>query len=517
MRNALISVLSALLLLLAGIAIINWQLWHVESSATASAARSAVDKMDSVLKEIAAAGRTATTVARGGCTSAGQLELATEAALKPHIRAIMIEKRDGAICTSLPGNGVLIVHPETLPDETLMLLTADRLSGGGTILIFQQPLGDGRVMISVSDVHLREGIIGASQVASLALVVGKQMLHQAGSVSAYPPADSTLVLTSSTQFPFSMACQPPAFFSLARLQQQGWSLILLVLFLSAMVGVLLRRYLGNSATFEDDLRKAIIRGEIVPYYQPIVNGDTGGLYGVEVLARWKHPKSGFIPPDIFIPIAERSGLIVPLTKGLMATVVSQLKPLLPKLPDDFHIGVNISARHINAPSFIGDCSDFEQGFHGKKVKLVLEITEREPLIDNPHLIENLNTLHKAGFVIALDDFGTGYSGLSCLNALAIDYIKIDKSFVNGVSAQKDSTLLLDCVIDLARKLSLHIVAEGVETREQLDYLNRNQITLLQGYYFGKPVSYIDFVKVLLSKPREEVNLNAKSSVDSHRA
>lgn len=97
-----------------------------------------------------------------------------------------------------------------------------------------------------------------------------------------------------------------------------------------------------------------------------MNGDTGGLYGVEVLARWKHPKSGFIPPDVFIPIAERSGLIIPLTKGLMAKVVTQLKPLLPKLPDGFHIGVNISARHINAPSFIGDCRVFGKGFQGKE-------------------------------------------------------------------------------------------------------------------------------------------------------
>ena len=110
-------------------------------------------------------------------------------------------------------------------------------------------------------------------------------------------------------------------------------------------------------------------------------------------------------------------------------------------------------------------------------------------------------------MIALDDFGTGYSGLSCLHALAIDYIKIDKSFVNRVSEQKDSTILLDCVIELAKKLSLHIVAEGVETKEQWDYLNRNAITLLQGYYFGKPVSYIEFIKVILSKPREEVRMD----------
>jgi EAL domain-containing protein (putative c-di-GMP-specific phosphodiesterase class I) len=120
------------------------------------------------------------------------------------------------------------------------------------------------------------------------------------------------------------------------------------------------------------------------------------------------------------------------------------------------------------------------------VKLVLEVTEREPLIDNPHLVENLNALHNAGFVIALDDFGTGYSGLSCLNALAIDYIKIDKSFVNRVSEEKDSTILLDCVIDLAKKLSLRIVAEGVETKEQLEYLNRNEITLLQGIILVNP-------------------------------
>ncbi|MCI8904998.1 MAG: EAL domain-containing protein [Enterobacter sp.] len=288
--------------------------------------------------------------------------------------------------------------------------------------------------------------------------------------------------------------------------QQGWRLILLILALSVTVGILIHRYKGKSTSIEDDLRKAILQGEIVPYYQPIVNGDTGGLYGVEVLARWKHPKSGFIPPDVFIPIAERSGLIIPLTKGLMAKVVTQLKPLLSKLPDGFHIGVNISARHIDAPSFIGDCRVFGKGFQGKEVKLVLEVTEREPLVDNPHLVENLNLLHKAGFVIALDDFGTGYSGLSCLNALAIDYIKIDKSFVNRVSEEKDSTILLDCVIDLAKKLSLRIVAEGVETKEQLEYLNRNEITLLQGYYFGKPVSYIDFIKVILSKPREAVSL-----------
>ncbi|EHN8922282.1 EAL domain-containing protein [Enterobacter asburiae] len=506
MRNVMIPILSALFLFLSGILIINWQLWQMAKLNNSHTATASTQKIENILAEAVSAANTAKYVAAEGCTRSGQLALGTEAALKPHLRAIMIQQQGKIICTSLPGNGVLIIHPETLPVEKLMLLPGNRLVNGIPVLIFQMPVAAGRVIVSVSDAHLRDVIASASNSVDLGLVVGESMLGRKGDVTGWKAASWAGAITASTQFPFSLAWQPPAFFSLTRLLQQGWSLILLILALSVAVGILIRRYTGKSTSFEDDLRKAILQGEIVPYYQPIVNGDTGGLYGVEVLARWKHPKSGFIPPDVFIPIAERSGLIIPLTKGLMAKVVTQLKPLLPKLPDGFHIGVNVSARHINAPSFIGDCRVFGKGFQGKEVKLVLEVTEREPLIDNPHLVKNLNMLHNAGFVIALDDFGTGYSGLSCLNALAIDYIKIDKSFVNRVSDEKDSTILLDCVIDLAKKLSLRIVAEGVETKAQLEYLNRNEITLLQGYYFGKPVSYIDFIKVILSKPRETVSL-----------
>ena len=121
-------------------------------------------------------------------------------------------------------------------------------------------------------------------------------------------------------------------------------------------------------------------------------------------------------------------------------------------------------------------------------------------------IDILRELESKGITTSIDDFGTGYSSFSYLKDLPVESVKIDKSFVNRVSEEKDSTILLDCVIDLAKKLSLRIVAEGVETKEQLEYLNRNEITLLQGYYFGKPVSYIDFIKVILSKPRETVSL-----------
>ncbi len=125
-----------------------------------------------------------------------------------------------------------------------------------------------------------------------------------------------------------------------------------------------------------------------------------------------------------------------LTRSLMAQVNAQMRPLFSKLPDGFHIGLNISVSHINAPTFIDDCLHYQRGFEGKAVKLMLEITEQEPLLLNRAVVDKLNTLHSRGFSIALDDFGTGYSGLSCLHELIFDYIKIDQSFVGRVTGRR---------------------------------------------------------------------------------
>ncbi|GKM71050.1 hypothetical protein NUKP68_07900 [Klebsiella variicola] len=225
---------------------------------------------------------------------------------------------------------------------------------------------------------------------------------------------------------------------------------------------------------------------------------------MEILARWKNATTQRRSPAEFIPLAERTGLIIPLTRSLMAQVAAQMNPIFSKLPDGFHIGLNISVSHINAPSFIDDCLHYQRGFEGKAVKLMLEITEQEPLLLNDAVVDKLNTLHSRGFSIALDDFGTGYSGLSCLHELVFDYIKIDQSFVGRVTGEAPSSKLLDCVIEMARTLSLRIIAEGVETQVQLEYLNRQNIHLLQGYYFWKPMPYVALVMLLLSKPKARI-------------
>ena len=237
-----------------------------------------------------------------------------------------------------------------------------------------------------------------------------------------------------------------------------------------------------------------------------MSGKEGTLRGVEVLARWKHPQSGFISPASFIPLAEKSGLIIPLTQSLMRQVAIHMNAIATLLPEGFHVGINFSASHIVASTFVEECLHYKRSFTQQDLNLVVEVTEREPLDIDAHLVNTLNELHNNGFAIALDDFGTGYSGLSYLQDLHIDYIKIDQSFVARVNANEDSTLILDSVLELAKKLSISIVAEGVETEEQLDYLTRNHIRFLQGFFFYKPLPFKELVKVLLSKPKVKIRV-----------
>ncbi len=502
-RNAWIAFSLALVVFLAGVFVINWQLWHSDQATHVAAARQAAKKIAAILDEAHAATATALNVSRSGCSGQGQFQLGTEAALQPHLRTILLIKDGQVWCSSLPGNRVLTLHPESLPDEKLQLLPARIMVNKRPVLIYHTRSAQVRVIVSISDIHLRDALYSDEDNAGLALSVNHQMIARYGDVGplkASPHQD----IFSSPDYPFRIIYPESPFFSPSRLFQNGFGLLIFILSVSLLFYFLLRKYLNVYTSEEENLRYAIAQGYIVPFYQPVVNGKTGEIYGVEILARWKNATTQRRSPAEFIPLAERTGLIIPLTRSLMAQVAAQMNPIFSKLPDGFHIGLNISVSHINAPSFIDDCLHYQRGFEGKAVKLMLEITEQEPLLLNDAVVDKLNTLHSRGFSIALDDFGTGYSGLSCLHELIFDYIKIDQSFVGRVTGEAPSSKLLDCVIEMARTLSLRIIAEGVETQVQLEYLNRQNIHLLQGYYFWKPMPYVALVMLLLSKPKARI-------------
>ncbi|MEB4673939.1 cyclic diguanylate phosphodiesterase [Enterobacteriaceae bacterium G50] len=504
MFRATLPTLAAVLFFITGAFILNLQLWYSAKNESLASANRAMQSMDEILQEARAATNTAIAIAAKGCSVDNQYQLGTEAALQPHLRTILIMTNDKVWCSSLPGNRLLLNNLTALPDRELTLVPAKGNIQNRPSLVYRTPSAHGIILVTVSDSHLRDALGTSKKYLHLRLVIGQQVLGYRGDVQELKADTKNEAFVNGLSQAYRILYNLPPFFSFERIFRQGAGLLLFLLLLSSIAAWILGKYVNKTTTPADALDSAIKRGEIIPYYQPVMDGRDNSIRGVEVLARWKHPGTGFISPASFIPLAEKSGLIIPLTLSLMRQVVTHMNAISTKLPEGFHVGINFSAAHINAATFVEDCLKYQAGFMNKHLTLVLEVTEREPLHVDEQLIHNLNTLHASGFAIALDDFGTGYSGLSYLHDLNIDYIKIDQSFVARVNEDKDSTKLLDCVLELARKLSLTIVAEGVETKTQLDYLNRNNISLLQGYYFYKPVKFVELVKILLSKPKEKI-------------
>lgn len=244
---------------------------------------------------------------------------------------------------------------------------------------------------------------------------------------------------------------------------------------------------------------ALENHEFKPWIQPVFCAQTGVLTGCEVLVRWEHPQTGMIPPDQFIPLAESSGLIVIMTRQLMKQTADILMPVKHLLPDNFHIGINVSAGCFLAAGFEKECLNLVKKLGNDKIKLVLELTERNPIPVTPEARAIFDSLHQHNITFALDDFGTGYATYRYLQAFPVDFIKIDKSFVQMASVDEISGHIVDNIVELARKPGLSIVAEGVETQEQADLMIGKGVHFLQGYLYSPPVPGNKFISEWVMK------------------
>jgi diguanylate cyclase (GGDEF)-like protein len=232
------------------------------------------------------------------------------------------------------------------------------------------------------------------------------------------------------------------------------------------------------------LHRALERDELVVYYQPIVDIRSRRPVALEALVRWNHPDIGLVPPADFIPLAEDTGLIVPLGWR----VLEHARCRLLRSPD-LAIAVNVSARQLSETDFVPRLTQLVADL--PRGSLTLEITE-SLLIDDPdNTAATLAALDEVGIRIALDDFGTGYSSLSNLSTLPIHQLKIDRSFVSGLGERPESEALVSGIINLGHGLELEVVAEGVETEQQAHRLERLDCDFAQGYFFGRPAPWAD--------------------------
>ena len=244
-----------------------------------------------------------------------------------------------------------------------------------------------------------------------------------------------------------------------------------------------------------EMERALKAGEFVPYFQPIVDIRSGRLRGAEVLIRWRKSDGTVVPPASFIPLAESSGLIIELTRVLMQRVCKEAGAVLGARPH-LKVGFNLTARHFADEEIVADVTRIFKKSQVRLSQLVLEVTERQPIENLTETRRVIAALQGIGVKIAIDDVGTGHSGLSYMLKLGVDIIKIDKMFIDAIGTDRNSNTIIETLIDLAQNMRMDVIAEGVESFEQVLHLRDLGIRAAQGFVFSPPLPCGAFLQLV---------------------
>jgi sensor c-di-GMP phosphodiesterase-like protein len=284
----------------------------------------------------------------------------------------------------------------------------------------------------------------------------------------------------------------------------GATIFVLALFTVTMA----RRKTGSNPVA--DIQRALEAGEFVPYYQPIVDIRSGQLRGAEVLVRWKKPDGSLVLPGAFIPLAESNGLILDLTTDLMRRVCAEAGQAIGRRPG-MKISFNFASQLFSGDAIVDEVRKVFAGSPIKLSQVVLELTERDPIENFTETRQVIAALQGLGVRIAIDDVGTGHSGLSYMLKLGVDIIKIDKMFVDAIGTDRNSTTIVETLVDLANNMRMDVVAEGVENFEQVMHLRELGIRSAQGYVFAPPLpgsSFLQLVEAIDPLPLAEKALHS---------
>jgi len=262
---------------------------------------------------------------------------------------------------------------------------------------------------------------------------------------------------------------------------------------------------------ENDLRASIENGDLDVYLQPQVESSSGRIVAAEALVRWNHPTRGFMQPDTFIQMAEETGLVIDLGHLVLSKVADYARDL-DNRGMDIRLAVNVSARQFERPGFSATVMSEIQRAGIRPDQIELELTESAAMNDPEAVLQWVAPLRDQGIRFAIDDFGTGYSSLSVLGQLPFDSLKIDRSFIGALERGDSSRSLVETIFYMAEKLGLEVVAEGVETEGQLEYLRGMNAELLQGYLFSRPLPYADFLAFVTAFTPDSIAPNAAGNV-----
>lgn len=502
LAGSAVTALTILLTLTSGVLATGYQVRQSVGQGIAESAGKAVDRVDQILQEAEnAAVQARPYLPAQHCLPETQNALNRLAIVRPHLRVISLLHQEELICSSFGGAKPHHIDMRAYAAGRLSIHFGSTVSPDTPILVLLTRFPEGTVASSIDIAHISEILSLLGNNTPLRLRVGGQILFPHGLVKNVPASGASSV--NSAKYPYQIDYNRPGGLDLGMLVHQGAYLLAVFAALAILAGTTVWKVCFRESDPYDPLARAISNGEVAPWYQPVISAETGDILGVEILARWYPPSGAPISPDIFIPMAEKSGLIIPLSSRLMEQVARDLAKISERLRHPFHIAFNVSAAHLlAADQTADDFRRFQACFPDGIIQTIAEITEREPFEQSPQLESLLQELRRQGIQIALDDFGTGYSNLRYLNTLPIDYIKIDRFFTSQISSDDDSNRLVECVIDMAQTLGKGIVAEGVETQYQRRWLTEKGVPLLQGFYFSRALPAAEFIRlVVLQKYR----------------
>ena len=486
--------------LICGLVVMRWQTEHDLQSDSQATTRHVVVHVERIFDSLSNAAQALLPLAGRPCAGV-ELELRAQVTRNAYVRSSNLFQDDALYCTSLFGDVHEPVEASDYTDGRLWLMEGNAVTPGHPLLVYRASEGRRGVITTVDGDHLLNALELLGPENDLYLRVGDHWMGKDGQVhTGTPPVPATApVLFSSTHYPFSIQGGYGPDKLTERMRSHYPALLSLLLVLGVLAGAVCHWQIRRASSPRAELQRALAANEFVPYFQPAVRKGDYRWAGVEVLMRWKHPYEGLVRPDLFIPQAEHSGEIVAMTRSLMEQTAQSLAPYSALLEDGFHVSINITADHCRDLELIADCQAFLEHFPPGRIALTLELTERKLVEPTPITLELFEKLDAMGVLIALDDFGTGQSSLNYLRQFKIDYLKIDQSFVAMIGSDALSQHILDTIIELSAKLELGIVAEGVETEMQRDYLAAHGVDFQQGYLFGRPMPAEAFLQALVAR------------------
>lgn len=499
-KKALYVAFSGGLVLAVTLATVTW--WSVESlrKDTLTRINFAQHHIDTIISNARAVANVTRNLAGMPCTGNTLSQLRHDVIRTPNVRAIDLVRQGRIYCTSLYG---ATDEPDrlSLPSarNNLQLLPGNTATPHLSVLVYRTTRPKGTLLISIDGYFVAETLFAIRTLPLVYFQVGNTLMSKSGQIltPAQLPAGKREFITSP-DWSYRLVIVTPTGTLFGNIVHNYWRSMLVCLLLALAASLLCYRILTRPLTPVEQLQNALARHEFVPYIQPIVDITTHRIKGGEILIRWKHPEAGLIPPDQFIPLAETSGLIVPMTRQLFADTGRFFQAHTARLPAGFHLGFNISKSHLADRHLMEDCQNILAELLPCRAELVLELLERDTAECTAEMKTAFSKLKQEGIKFALDDFGTGYSTHACLQNFSTDYIKIDKSFIQMAGVDDISRHIVDNVIALAESLNINIIAEGVETASQEAYLQGRNVKYLQGYRYGRPVSLDQFIKNHLS-------------------